>query len=214
MPNDDLTLVQRCTLITLMAENREVRNTELTAAKLYLKPDKREALKKAGYITIESGPLRMELTDKGWARVGAEFGETAPDRAGAGGAALYRVLAKLKVYLDSINRKPADVFGVMAAEPVEVAVEVAATTDDLEALIRKAYGALAKRPGEDVKLSQLRPRLGAASKAEVDDALTKLNHAPDVSLVPESDQKKLSPADRAAAVSIGNQDKHLISIGS
>jgi hypothetical protein len=44
--------------------------------------------------------------------------------------------------------------------------------------------------------------------------LIQLSRAPDVDIVPESNQKVLTPDERAAAVSIGNQDMHLISIGS
>ena len=35
---------------------------------------------------------------------------------------------------------------------------------------------------------------------------------PGVSLIPEENQKVLTPDDRAAAVEIGDQDKHLIAI--
>jgi len=222
MPNDDLTFVQRCALITLMAENREVPNAELEKVfRLKLEKGQRDVLRKAGYITVrqekEGRPAFLELTDDGWGRAAAEFGLATPERPGAGGAALYRVLAKLKIYLDSINRAPADVFGVTNKESPAVespVVEVAAATEDLEALIRNAYGAIATRSGDYVMLSDLRPRLGDASKADVDAALKRLNRAPDVSLVPESDQKKLGPVERAAAVNVGNQNKHLISIGS
>jgi hypothetical protein len=34
-----------------------------------------------------------------------------------------------------------------------------------------------------------------------------------VRIIPESNQKTLSPAEREAAVSIGNQDRHHIAIG-
>jgi len=39
-----------------------------------------------------------------------------------------------------------------------------------------------------------------------------LSYARDVKIVPESNQKTLKQADRDAAVSIGNQDRHLIAI--
>ncbi len=41
-----------------------------------------------------------------------------------------------------------------------------------------------------------------------------MNRLPDVNLIPESNQKALEARDREAAVSIGNQDKHLLSIGT
>ena len=41
-----------------------------------------------------------------------------------------------------------------------------------------------------------------------------LNRERGVNLVPESNQKVLKPQERAAAVTIGNQDKHLVAISS
>ena len=46
----------------------------------------------------------------------------------------------------------------------------------------------------------------------MDEELTRMISLPDVDLIPESNQKTLSPDDRAAAVRIGNQDKHLLRI--
>jgi hypothetical protein len=222
MSNDDLTFVQRCALITLLVERREVPNAELDRVfRLSLKLDQREALIAAGYITVrqekKGRPAFLTITAKGRKRAAAEFGTAVPERPGAGGAALYRVLASLKAYLDSIGQTPEAFYGGDApvASPVvePVATTVVAATDDLETLIRKAYGAVATRSGDYVLLSRLRPQLADVPKVEVDAALKRLNREPDVNLAPESDQKRLGPADRAAAVVIGHQDKHLISIG-
>ncbi len=43
-------------------------------------------------------------------------------------------------------------------------------------------------------------------------ALHALYRTPEVSLIPEENQKVLTAADRAAAVVIGDQNKHLIAI--
>jgi hypothetical protein len=58
----------------------------------------------------------------------------------------------------------------------------------------------------------LRDELGGASREEVDVALHALYRTPEVSLIPEENQKGLTAADRAAAVVIGDQNKHLIAI--
>jgi hypothetical protein len=84
---------------------------------------------------------------------------------------------------------------------------------DVEAQVRKAYQELAVRPGAPVKLADLRAVLGGVARSEMDRVLVQMNRLADVSIVPESDQKVLTDRDLAAAVQIGNQDKHLITVG-
>uniref|UniRef100_UPI003F490728 hypothetical protein n=1 Tax=Streptosporangium sp. CA-235898 TaxID=3240073 RepID=UPI003F490728 len=89
----------------------------------------------------------------------------------------------------------------------------AVTPEVVEARIRDAYAALAKKPGDWVNIRVLRDRLGAdLSREQVDEVLTRMIRLPDVNLVGDANQKVLTLADRAAAVRIGEQDKHLISI--
>ncbi|WP_158603528.1 hypothetical protein [Micromonospora radicis] len=92
----------------------------------------------------------------------------------------------------------------------------AAATGPVEAVtrVRQAYHELAAGPGAYVMLADLRTALADLSRAQVDTALVQLNRERNVHLVPESNQKVLKPQERAAAVSIGNQDKHLIAISS
>lgn len=64
-----------------------------------------------------------------------------------------------------------------------------------------------------VSLVDLRKRLpDDLSRQQVDDALARLNVTPDVFVVPQSNQKILTPEQRAAAVRIADQDKHWIEI--
>jgi hypothetical protein len=74
--------------------------------------------------------------------------------------------------------------------------------------IRAAYAQLTG-PGTWVKLSRIRPLVGA-DRELVDAALLALNLDRDVSIEPESDQKTLTEADRAAAVWMGNEWKHVM----
>jgi hypothetical protein len=73
---------------------------------------------------------------------------------------------------------------------------------------------LVARPGGWLGLVKLRAELSDVPRADLDAALVRLYQAPGVSLVPEENQKTLTTADRAAAVEIGLQDKHLIAIQS
>ncbi|WP_063842731.1 hypothetical protein [Sphaerimonospora mesophila] len=88
------------------------------------------------------------------------------------------------------------------------------STDDIETRIRKAYAQLAERPNSWVSLTLLRPLLGHVPRHEVDATLRRMIGMPDVRIVPESNQKTLTDEDRQAAVTIGDQAKHLILIGA
>lgn len=212
MSDDNLTFVQRCALVILMVEAREVPNTDLKNVRgLDLKKEYRDPLTKDGLIKVrqqrKGGPLSLELTDKGWRRAIAELGGDLPARAGSGGAALYAVLETVRHFLDRSNMTAQEFF--VAPDDVQDP-----TPPDIEARIRKAYGELAPRAGAWVMLAKLRAALGQVPREDVDATLVRLNQAPDVRLIPESNQKVLTADERAAAVSIGNQDKHLIAIGS
>lgn len=81
-----------------------------------------------------------------------------------------------------------------------------------EALITAAYRELAPAPGEFVGLRELRSRLPGANRVRVDRALKEMYAAQRINLVPRSNQRALSDADRAAAVRLGGEHKHMISI--
>ncbi|MEV7010091.1 hypothetical protein [Streptosporangium sp. NPDC051022] len=83
---------------------------------------------------------------------------------------------------------------------------------DVTERIRAAYAELAAEPGAWVGLVRLRPLLGDVPRAEVDRALKGMNRLTEVSIEPDHNQKLLTPEARAAAVTIGDQDMHLISI--
>jgi hypothetical protein len=212
MSDIELTLVQRCALLVLMAEAREVPNSYLeNERKIVLKKkEHRDPLQAAGLIAVRQerrgGPVSMELTERGWSRAKAELGQPVPPRAGSAGAALYAVLDKVGQFIDRSKISPGEFF----APPIDDEIDV---EPDVEARIRKAYGELAPRAGAWIMLDKIRRALGPISREEVDGALISLHRAPDVRLVPESNQKVLTDSERAAAVSIGNQDKHLIAIG-
>jgi hypothetical protein len=223
MPGDDLTPVQRSVLLILMAEAREVPNAYLTNdLKLTLKKPARDGLRSRGLITERkhSGRVYLELADQGWRWCREQAGAEVPPRAGHGGVAAYAILAGLQRYLSShpalalpdlFTREEPPGAGEPAAAGAAAATAVMEPTD-LAARIRKAYQNLAAGPGSWVRLADLRPLLGGA-RPEVDRVLVEMGRMPDVSIVPESDQKSLADRDRAAAVVIGNQHKHLIAIG-
>ncbi|MER6824491.1 hypothetical protein ABT352_00680 [Streptosporangium sp. NPDC000563] len=93
-----------------------------------------------------------------------------------------------------------------AAPPAPVAL-------DVEQRIRAAYRKLATEPGAWVSLTRLRPLLGEVPRATVDETLIRMNRmSNDVNIIPEANQKTLSQKDRDAAVTMGEQEKHLLKI--
>ena len=77
----------------------------------------------------------------------------------------------------------------------------------------RRYAELTTEPGAWVSLSRLRPRFADVSQRELDTALERLLDAPDVEIEPEDNQKTLSVGERKAAVLIGGEQRHLLSIG-
>jgi hypothetical protein len=219
--NEDLTPNERAILFILMAEGREVPNTRLTKHyKGELAPKSRGRLKQRGLINVRMNGTRvnLELADAGWKHCLEEMSTAEPPGgAGARGTAAYAMLDAIRRYLDR-SRVANEEFFQPADEPAPQAAATAAATkavrpEGIEARIRQAYSELARWPGDLVRLFDLRRRLSGVDKATVDIALIELNLVRDISIVPANKQMDLNDEHRAAAVSIGNQDRHFIAIG-
>lgn len=212
MTGTDLNTAQRGALLSLMVAGREVPNPELEGTYgVRLRRPQRESLVSLGYVATRTGTrgtIVLELTDRGWHACHEQLTAGPPPRAGTLGATLYTVLGGLAGFLDRSGLRLADVFG----DP-PVAVEPAPTSVvDVDDRIRAAYRKLATRPRGWVGLADLRRQLDGISDREVDEALRALFRSPHANLVPESNQKALTDEDRRAAVRIGGEDKHLLSI--
>lgn len=207
---DELSGTEQAVLLVLMAESRPVPNAELERLGPKLDKPKRDRLNRLGLIeSTGTRPLVHELTDTGWAVCRSLFEADAPPRSTGQGKALYTLLRALHRYFDQAELAPADVF-----LPAEDQPPAPAAGAGPEVELRSAYAELASRPGGWVSLLQLRQAVPSLPRTTVDAALISLYQQPGVSLIPEENQKVLTPADREAAVEIGNQDKHLIAIES
>lgn len=211
MANDDLTPSESAILIVLMAEAREIANSELTKRfGLDVKKPNRDKLNNLGYVhSVKKGNAGFfhTLDDKGWLRVMDDLNFINP-KARALGAALATLQTNLRDRV--LPRVGYTSFAEMFSHN-EIAPRQAPS--DLEARLRCAYDALAAEPRAWVSLTRLRPFFADQPTAAVDEALRKLSRAGDVNLVPENNQKSLTDADRAAAIRLGGQDKHLLAIG-
>lgn len=209
---EELTSTEQAVLLVLMAEARPVRNPELASLGPELKKRDRDRLVERRLIdvTTENRAMVLELTDTGWATCARLLGADVPAQSRGQGKALYTVLRALRRYFDRDDLTPADVFfplddHVPAGEP-------AVLGDAVEATVRDAYVRLAARSGGWVDLVRLRAALAEVPRRDLDAALTGMHRTPGVSLIPEENQKALTDADRAAAVTIGAEDKHMIAI--
>lgn len=214
----ELTGVEQAVLLVLMAECRPVRNPELKTLGPELRADSRRKLNDRGLVDSakESGVIVHELTDDGWATCRAIIGADAPKRTQGQAKALYTFLKALDRYFERSELQPSDVFVAPGTDPVSPAaagpVTAPAPAVDPEHHVRAAYARLAKQPGAWVALVRLRDELRHFARQELDAVLQQMYRIPGVHLIPEENQKVLTPQDRAAAVEIGDQNKHLIAI--
>jgi hypothetical protein len=130
---------------------------------------------------------------------------------------LYGVLNNVDLYMRRSECEMADFFSAEAAaaavaDPVPVTENHALDADSVEKRIRSAYQDLVQEPRGWIGLRLLREKLDDLSQGDVDGGLLRLDLLPGVYLQPESDQKSLTDADRAAAIRIGGESKHLLSI--
>jgi hypothetical protein len=199
----DLTGTERSVLLVLMAEARPVPNPDLVALGPKLDKAGRDKLNQEGLIESNrsGGRFVHELTDRGWRLCHDILAAGPPPRSTGPAKTLYTVLGAIDRYLRRADLSLADMFGSDGQAPT--------TAEDR---IRHAYANLAPRPGGWVSLTRLRTELADTPRADIDAALHTLFRAPGVSLIPEENQKVLTTADRNAAVSIGDENKHLIAI--
>jgi hypothetical protein len=242
MSDKKLSVPEISVLVVLMVEAKEVSNLELKERHRGLTLDGKERRHLNELKLVDSWKdgraFTHVLTDLGWARLAEELhAGTIPALPGSAGVMANAMLIGLQRFMVRTDHRLADIFQahdnadaetspVLAAQPEvgEVPTSAAVTASpasdatpepasDIEARIRAAYVELAAKPGTKVSLTRLRPLLGDVTRSEVDDALTRMNRMLDVSIDPESNRKALSQQDRDAAVTIGDQEKHTLSIG-
>jgi hypothetical protein len=213
---DDLTVRQRAVLFALLGEARQVANPELEQL-IGVRLDGAERRDLNDRRLVESTragrAFAHELSDAGWRWCAQELAAAPTGRGSSLERAHYRVFAVFARYLDAAGLSLADIVRPEAeAEAAEAAAGAGAAEADLTACIEAGYRSLAASSGEFVSLRELRLRLPGRSRPDVDAALAALFTAQRINLIPQSNQRALSDADRDAALRIGGECKHLISI--
>ncbi len=98
----------------------------------------------------------------------------------------------------------------------ESALAAAGPPGDIPGQVRAAFSVLVADPGPwtprgFASIARLRERLPGIPRAELDAALIRMYEDQEINLVPQSNQMRLTEAERAAAVRCGGQDKHNLS---
>jgi hypothetical protein len=230
-----LGLPEIASLIVLMVEARELTNTELKQISGFaLTGPTRRSLNDLKFVESRKvgQVFAHQLTEQGWHACRELLRAERPARAGSAGGALFALLAGVDRALARRRLSPADFFapqeaptdpiapslpGLAGPAPVDPAPFDATAADGqsaaaLDSAIRAAYRGLAKEPADWVGLAALRGELGRFGRAETDEALRRIAMAPDAHLIPVANLKSLTQADRDAAVSLGGEDNHALSI--
>lgn len=196
--SDRLTLTQRCVLLVLLAEARELTNAELSGlGGLRLEKPQREQLNALGLIasTKVGRTYAHELTDRGAVWCADEMNAPRPARSGPAGGALYAVLGGLRRYLDGSGQVVAEIF-----------------RPDVPSRVVAAYAAAAKGGAHPIRLAVLRERLADVSRDDFDVAIEQLARRSGTHVRSEADQKTLTQRDHDAAVVLGGTARHLLTI--
>jgi hypothetical protein len=187
----------RAALVQLMLEDREIPNVELVQQfKIELGKDDRLALNDDGLLETSKEGRRLvhRITDKGVAWCMNDLSEGEASVRGPLARVQAAVLRRLLRFLNDR--------GTLAE---------ALRTGDLEDLVRQVYLELGDGYQDWVRLAKIRPRL-SADRDEVDETLLKMVKTGTAHLVPDSNRKVLTEEDHAAAIRIGDEDKHLLAI--
>jgi hypothetical protein len=210
----DLTASESAILIVLMAEAREVLNTELQ--ELYgldVRKTQRDKLTERKYIASKKSgrTYALQLADEGWVRVQDDL-DFKLRGAGALGAALAALQNNLR---DRVLARAscANLGELFALNDIRGAESDHGSEAALRIRIVGAYEALADKPHAWVSLRRLRPFFPDVPRSTMDGALAELSREDGVNIVPESNRKTLTEADVEAALDLGGQENHLLAIG-
>jgi hypothetical protein len=216
--HDELSGRERAVLFALLSTGRKVSNAELeTLIGIRLEGKDRRHLNDLKLVESEK-PGRTfvhELSDAGWRWCADELAAGHGGRGSSLERSLYLALGMFERYMTAARLSLAEVASLdLKARPAgrHKRRDTAEGDGDLTVRITAAYRALTRGPGEFVKLVELRERLADIPRSALDGALATMFTTHRVNLIPQSNQQALTAADREAALRIGGEHKHLISI--
>lgn len=218
MHHDELSARERAALFALLAAARKLSNSELEA-QIGMRLEGKERRKLNDLKLVESEkPGREfvhELSDAGWRWCADELAGGLTGRGTVLERSLYLTLGMFERYTTAARLTLADVATLdVKARPRgrHKRRDTAEGDGDLTARVTAAYAVLTPGPGEFVKLRDLRAHLTDIPRSALDGALVSMFTARRVNLIPQANQSALTAEDRDAALRLGGEHKHLISI--
>lgn len=163
----------------------------------------RVALEREGLITVRKIGQRLflEVTDKGWQWAGEHLTAELPATAPAAAKIFEAWLGRLQAFLAARQLVLADVLGPQTPP------QAAPLWDRLrQAYLEATGGALNTR----ALLKDIRPRLCDISPQAFDGALKELQAQAKLQLYPIDNRREITEADKAAAVMIGGEPRHIL----
>jgi hypothetical protein len=215
--HEELSARERAALFALLAAARKLSNSELEAQiGMRLTGGERRKLNDLKLVESEKPGREFvhELSDGGWRWCADELAAGLTSRGTILERSLYLALGMFERYATAARLSLADVATLDLKRPRgrHKRRETAEGDGDLTVRVTAAYEALAPAPGEFVKLRQLREQLPDIPRLALDGTLAAMFAAQRVNLIPQSNQQALTAADREAALRLGGEHKHLVSI--
>lgn len=216
MHHEELSARERAALFALLAAARKLSNSELEA-QIGMRLTGRERRKLNDLKLVESEKpgheFVHELSAGGWRWCADELAAGLTGRGTILERSLYLALGMFERYATAARLSLADVATLDLKRPRgRHKRRETAEGGDLTVRVTAAYEALAPAPGEFVKLCQLREQLPDIPRLALDGTLAAMFAAQRVNLIPQSNQQALTAADREAALRLGGEHKHLVSI--
>ncbi|MEU7477794.1 hypothetical protein AB0A63_17545 [Lentzea sp. NPDC042327] len=212
MANEPLSIPEKSALLALLMIGRSASNPEiLDSYGFTIERTVRESLVDQKLIEAEQSKAHRnawvhELTEVGWKRCREQLADASPAGVQRKDRLLYGVLQWVDRIFVKHGLELADAYTEWEAEADR---EIESTVDER---ILSAYHRLVSDPGAWVGLAELRGALPDVEAPEFDAAVHRVAELPSVFLTPEMNQKLLTDADRAAAVRLGGEAKHLLSV--
>ncbi|CAL8969425.1 hypothetical protein RHODGE_RHODGE_03366 [Rhodoplanes serenus] len=187
-------------------------------------PADRRALEAARLITVGKRTrqgIPIALTDHAWSWAADNLGKALTINTNAGTAILQGWLTRLDAYMRAQNVALADILGPQRPRrsddetPAETPAVAPPSADPADqgsrariraACLDLAGGALNTR----VLLRDLRAKLPDIDRATLDAALKRMEQDDEVSLMPLDNRIEIGEADRAAALHVGREPRHIV----
>jgi hypothetical protein len=181
------------------------------------KPD-REALLRAGLVVNEKRgrELWLKTTDKGWAWAANHLDADLPTDAPAAGIVLRDWLTQLKTFVEARGLVLTDILGPQPQPKTEPQSPspLAALPPSYRSIrqsIRRAYLQLTSgRFNTRAHLRDLRKKLRNIERGTLDEALIRMQRDQEASLYQLDNRVEITDADRAAAIYVGREPRHIL----